>query len=294
MPGGAGSCRPLESRSPLDSLNGLNIKVELKNGHEVPCKLDAGSARNLVQCVNCGFYALKWHILVCSHSLCERCFMECQCYYCALDQIRTMKFKAKSGSCNKAVLKDVLVQCLYCSEFRDANTIADHIEKEHSSLFEEESSGTPNAVQNKEELYSSKVLSDLKLHSSRDKDPELLNLQQSTPPEHPKCATSTKSENTTCRHCGKKVKDIPNHLAVCSELPATCPYCHDEIRKKDMKAHVDQCDRESKEARKEHEDTCQDRITECEDHEGALPEKDFEPHCSELCKRNIATKAQQS
>ncbi|XP_049511491.1 uncharacterized protein LOC119464232 isoform X4 [Dermacentor silvarum] len=257
MPGGAGSCRPLESRSPLDSLNGLNIKVELKNGHEVPCKLDAGSARNLVQCVNCGFYALKWHILVCSHSLCERCFMECQCYYCALDQIRTMKFKAKSGSCNKAVLKDVLVQCLYCSEFRDANTIADHIEKEHSSLFEEESSGTPNAVQ-------------------------------------PKCATSTKSENTTCRHCGKKVKDIPNHLAVCSELPATCPYCHDEIRKKDMKAHVDQCDRESKEARKEHEDTCQDRITECEDHEGALPEKDFEPHCSELCKRNIATKAQQS
>ncbi|XP_049511492.1 uncharacterized protein LOC119464232 isoform X5 [Dermacentor silvarum] len=226
MPGGAGSCRPLESRSPLDSLNGLNIKVELKNGHEVPCKLDAGSARNLVQCVNCGFYALKWHILVCSHSLCERCFMECQCYYCALDQIRTMKFK-------------------------------DHIEKEHSSLFEEESSGTPNAVQ-------------------------------------PKCATSTKSENTTCRHCGKKVKDIPNHLAVCSELPATCPYCHDEIRKKDMKAHVDQCDRESKEARKEHEDTCQDRITECEDHEGALPEKDFEPHCSELCKRNIATKAQQS
>ncbi|XP_037581048.1 uncharacterized protein LOC119464232 isoform X3 [Dermacentor silvarum] len=269
MPGGAGSCRPLESRSPLDSLNGLNIKVELKNGHEVPCKLDAGSARNLVQCVNCGFYALKWHILVCSHSLCERCFMECQCYYCALDQIRTMKFK-------------------------------DHIEKEHSSLFEEESSGTPNAVQNKEELYSSKVLSDLKLHSSRDKDPELLNLQQSTPPEHvgdiekPKCATSTKSENTTCRHCGKKVKDIPNHLAVCSELPATCPYCHDEIRKKDMKAHVDQCDRESKEARKEHEDTCQDRITECEDHEGALPEKDFEPHCSELCKRNIATKAQQS
>lgn len=201
--------------------------------------------------------------------------MECQDYYCALDKTLTMKFKAKSGSCNKAVLKDVLVQCLYCSEFRDANTIADHIEKEHSSLLEEESSGTPNAVQNKEELYSSKGLSDLKLHSSRDKDPELLNLQQSTPPEHvgdiekPKCATSTKSENTTCRHCGKKVKDIPNHLAVCSELPATCPYCHDEIRKKDMK---------------EHDHTCQDRITECENREGALAEKDFEPHCSELCK----------
>lgn len=216
--------------------------------------------------------------------------MECQDYYCALDKTLTMKFKAKSGSCDKAVLKDVLVQCLYCSEFRDANTIADHIEKEHSSSFEEESSGTPNAVQNKEELYSSKVFSDLKLHSSRDKDPELLNPQQSTPPEHvgdiekPKCATSTKSENTTCRHCGRKVKDIPNHLAVCYELPATCPYCHDEIRKKDMKAHVDQCDRESKEARKEHENTCQDRITECENHEGALPEKDFEPHCSELCR----------
>ncbi|XP_054933723.1 uncharacterized protein [Dermacentor andersoni] len=196
-------CAP-EATSSQDSLNGLQVKVELRNGHQVPCKLSAASVPYLAQCVNCGFYALEWATLRCGHSLCEGCFVECEEYFCAFDQVTTRKFErnlrqistfvqAKSGRCQYTVYKDVLIECPCCSRSRDLYTIATHIENCHSKFSVRNSSTTPNsAPRNERKFCDSKDHYDKSLHSLGGRGLESLRPEAAEPPQS---ASNTKMEH---------------------------------------------------------------------------------------------------
>ncbi|XP_049511473.1 uncharacterized protein LOC119463883 isoform X3 [Dermacentor silvarum] len=212
---------PARERKTADKLS-LQIRVELENGYQVPCKLDAGSAINLVQCANCGFYALKWTRLRCNDSLCEECFMKCKEYFCSFHKVMTTNLQARSGRCEYAVLKDVLIECIYCSEWQDANTIANHIQKEHRSFFVEGSSRKPNAVQNQTELCNSKVLDGHMLPSSNGRTTELLKPRQPMAPQRVG-DTKTEPEKTSrdrimqCENY-KRAAPVTDFESQCSEL----------------------------------------------------------------------------
>ncbi|XP_070384146.1 uncharacterized protein [Dermacentor albipictus] len=61
---------------------------------------------------------------------------------------------------------------------------------------------------------------------------------------------SVDPEKTTCKHCGRNVKEskMSRHLEVCYEVRAPCPYCDENVARKDMKAHTEKCMRKFEEA----------------------------------------------
>ncbi|XP_075530319.1 uncharacterized protein LOC142563629 isoform X2 [Dermacentor variabilis] len=244
-------CEP-EARRPQDSLNGLPVKVELKNGHQVPCKLYAGSASRLEQCINCGFCALKWATLRCGHCLCEGCFIEREEYFCTFHQETTTKFQAKSGSYYYKVYKDILIECPGCSALRDLSLIATHIEVTHSEFIVEKSSATAkSAPQNGTEFCGSKNHHDKNLQSLDGREQESL---RSEAPALRQPAGCTKTEDPGNTLGSKPLRSL------CSEQ------------------HLKQSDR-----KREQEKTSQIRTRECENYNKAVPEKDFAPHYNGLC-----------
>ncbi|XP_072141072.1 uncharacterized protein [Dermacentor andersoni] len=62
---------------------------------------------------------------------------------------------------------------------------------------------------------------------------------------------SIEPEKTTCKHCGKNIKEsnMPRHLEVCYEVRTTCAYCNKDIFRKDIKAHTEECMRKFEETR---------------------------------------------
>ncbi|XP_050047954.2 uncharacterized protein [Dermacentor andersoni] len=253
-------CAP-EATSSQDSLNGLQVKVELRNGHQVPCKLSAASVPYLAQCVNCGFYALEWATLRCGHSLCEGCFVECEEYFCAFDQVTTRKFEAKSGRCQYTVYKDVLIECPCCSRSRDLYTIATHIENCHSKFSVRNSSTTPNsAPRNERKFCDSKDHYDKSLHSLGGRGLESLRPEAAEPPQS---ASNTKMF-TEDDYLDSPQEDPGNTLGR-KTLRSLC-----------SEPHLKQSDR------KEHEKISQIRDRECENYKIAVPEKDFAPHYNGL------------
>lgn len=240
-----------EGRSPQDSLNGLHVKVELENGHNVPCKLYAGSASYLAQCINCGFYALKWATLRCGHCLCEECFVECEEYFCAFHHVTTTKSQAKSGSYRYTFYRDIHIECPSCSALWNPSLIAMHIEYCHSKFSVQNSSTSPkSAPRNETECCGSKDQHDKDLHSLDGGD------QQSQRPEAP---------FTEGDYLDSPQEDPGNTLG------------RKTLRSPCSEQHLKQSDR------KEHEQTSQIRTRERDNRKKAVPGKDFVPHYNGLC-----------
>ncbi|XP_070383611.1 uncharacterized protein [Dermacentor albipictus] len=221
-----------EATSPQDSLNGLHVKVELRNGHQVSCKLSAGSVAYVAHCVNCGYYALKWATLRCGHRLCEGCFMECEEYFCRVHQVTTMKFQANSGRCQYTVYKDVLIKCPCCSSSRDLYAIAIHIEISHPKfVFEESSATAKSAPQNETECCGSKDQHDKDLHSLDGGDQQSQRPEAPAPPQPSGC-TKTLTEDDSL----DSPQEDPGNTLGSKPLRSLCSEQH--LKQSDRKEHL--------------------------------------------------------
>ncbi|XP_037524407.2 uncharacterized protein LOC119401575 isoform X2 [Rhipicephalus sanguineus] len=71
--------------------------------------------------------------------------------------------------------------------------------------------------------------------------------------DKPKNCSSSESEKFACQYCGRNVKqeNMQRHLEKCYNLPIDCPFCHQPISRKDANAHVQNCQQDIEERRKE-------------------------------------------
>ncbi|XP_070384291.1 uncharacterized protein [Dermacentor albipictus] len=261
----------------------LQVRVQLRNGHHVPCKLlNEESASYLTQCVNCGFYAPKWALLRCGHILCEECFIKCEEYFCPLHRVMTMKFQAKSASCQYALYKHVHIECPGCSTSKVLSAIAMHIEIWHPEFSVEQSSTTPkSAPPNETEFCGSKVHHDNNLHSLDGRDLKSLRPKA---PEPPQRASNNKTEHLLGEHKNRLMNsdcDDSTLLASVSKGDGdrqndtvsgleTCPYCYKQWGKQNYMEHVHDC---------------WQRTTECPECVQIIARADYEEHKKQCYKK---------
>ncbi|XP_075530248.1 uncharacterized protein LOC142563554 isoform X2 [Dermacentor variabilis] len=101
-------------------------------------------------------------------------------------------------------------------------------------------------------LYPSSLLPDATTGEIIQQFPSLGSASTSTqPPVKSQGPASIEPEKTTCKQCGRNVKEsnMARHLKVCYEVRTTCAYCDKDVARKDMKAHTEECMRKFEEAR---------------------------------------------
>ncbi|XP_070383713.1 uncharacterized protein [Dermacentor albipictus] len=101
-------------------------------------------------------------------------------------------------------------------------------------------------------LYPSNLLPDAATGEFNQQFQSLGSASTSTqPPVKSQGPASIDPEITTCKHCGRNVKEsnMPRHLEKCYEVRDPCPYCDENVARKDMKAHTEKCMRKFEEAR---------------------------------------------
>ncbi|XP_049274125.1 uncharacterized protein LOC119403087 [Rhipicephalus sanguineus] len=182
MAGVQGSYHDPDSSGPEESLSGCSVKVTLKDGRQLPCKLHAGNTGNLPRCINCGFFMITWAKLKCRHSLCGECFNKSLTYICPIDNARIDRFQASTGTCEyDGTLKDILTECPLCGRTELLSSIVNHIEKAHPIIRIEKSRTPQNMAQEQTELGGNKALRNHNHSSSDGRNPELSNLESTKP-----------------------------------------------------------------------------------------------------------------
>ncbi|XP_075727210.1 uncharacterized protein LOC142768816 isoform X4 [Rhipicephalus microplus] len=208
------------SSGPEESSSSYYVKVTLKDGHHVTCKLHAENAGNLPRCINCYFFITSWVRLVCRHSVCIECFKNSMTFVCPADSTLTFKYQASTGSCTYGgTWEDVLIECTLCGALKVPSSIASHIEKEHP-VTQRKSRTARELVQTH---YKTCVVKMAKCPlCQKEVNKKALAAHISSVCEH---------RLVNCPYCGMEVEDrhLKNHMQDCDERPATCPHCAEEF-----------------------------------------------------------------
>ncbi|XP_075727208.1 uncharacterized protein LOC142768816 isoform X2 [Rhipicephalus microplus] len=218
------------SSGPEESSSSYYVKVTLKDGHHVTCKLHAENAGNLPRCINCYFFITSWVRLVCRHSVCIECFKNSMTFVCPADSTLTFKYQS-------------------------------HIEKEHP-VTQRKSRTARELVQEPTEICGNNEPRNLIPNGYKGRDPESSNTGPSklhegvadTKTDNPD--TLCKDERQNCNFTGfvgrgqefqkneqsdllpTAIESEETHYKTCVVKMAKCPLCQKEVNKKALAAHI--------------------------------------------------------
>nr|XP_037272162.1 uncharacterized protein LOC119164151 [Rhipicephalus microplus]XP_037272163.1 uncharacterized protein LOC119164151 [Rhipicephalus microplus]XP_037272164.1 uncharacterized protein LOC119164151 [Rhipicephalus microplus] len=258
------------SSGPEESLSSYYVKVTLKDGQHVTCKLHAENAGNLPRCINCYFFITSWVRLVCRHNLCIECFKNSMTFVCPADSTQIFKSQASTGSCTYGgTWKDVLIECALCGALKDPNSIASHIEKEHP-VTQQKSRTARELVQEPTEIWGNNEPRNFIPNGYEGRDPECSNTGPSklhegvTDTKTDNSDTRCKDERQNCNFTGyvgrgqefqkKEQSDLPptaieseeKHKEALSKYFTECTICKINIYSKDFIRHEQLCQDQSR------------------------------------------------
>ncbi|KAL3175441.1 hypothetical protein MRX96_040192 [Rhipicephalus microplus] len=234
------------SSGPEESLSSYYVKVTLKDGQHVTCKLHAENAGNLPRCINCYFFITSWI---------QHRFLN----------PRHRQEVARMGG----TWKDVLIECALCGALKDPNSIASHIEKEHP-VTQQKSRTARELVQEPTEIWGNNEPRNFIPNGYEGRDPECSNTGPSklhegvtdTKTDNPD--TRCKDERQNCNFTGyvgrgqefqkNEQSDLPptaiesekEHKEALSKYFTECTICKINIYSKDFIRHEQLCQDQSR------------------------------------------------